>query len=272
MPRVNATTVEGLILDAGGPVATITFDRPAKANYIDNEWIEPLRAFFVEVAGRTDVRCVVLQANGRHFMAGGDLNYHDELMAMKPAERLAPLLALIERWNAMLKALLAVPQPIVARVQGGVVGASFGLVMACDLVIAAESAFFVVAHALHGGAIDGLVTYFLPRQVGYKKAMQLCLLGRRIGAREAERLGIVSEVVADELLASETDRLVQQLSEGPTRAYGMIKELVMTSLEHSLEEQATLENLRTAASAMTRDWEEGSDAVFRKRKPVFTGT
>jgi 2-(1,2-epoxy-1,2-dihydrophenyl)acetyl-CoA isomerase len=262
---------ETLLIDLSAPIASITFNKPDKANYIHNEWIAPMKEFFDEVAKNKEIRCVVIKGNGRHFMAGGDLNYHDYLMALKPQERLTPLVELIDEWNTMMKAMLNVPQPIIARIQGGVVGASVGLVAACDLVIASENAFFVVAHALHGGAIDGLITYFLPRQIGYKKAMHLSLLGERVDAMEAERLGLVGKVVPNDEFEKEAEKLIDHIANGPTLAYQMIKQQIMSSLDHSIDEQALLENINTSKSAMTKDWEEGSVAVFKKRKANFIG-
>lgn len=263
--------VDGLLLDLNGPTATVTFNRPDKANYIDNNWIAPLKSFFEEVKTRSDIRCVLIKANGKHFMAGGDLNFHDELMTMTHNERFGKLVSVIDEWNEMLFALLALPQPVVASVQGGAVGASFGLVAACDLVVAAENAFFSIAHVLHGGSIDGLVTYILPRQIGYKKTMHLALLGQRLSAREAERLGLVSSVVPLEDLRAETDKIVEHLANGPSVAYKMIKDLVSKSLDRSIEEQAQLENIYCSRSTQTEDWVEGSDAVFRKRPAKFVG-
>jgi 2-(1,2-epoxy-1,2-dihydrophenyl)acetyl-CoA isomerase len=265
------STVDGLLLDISGALATVTFNRPEKANYIDNLWLEPLRQFLVALATNPEVRCVLVQSTGKHFMAGGDLKFMDQMIAMSRDGRVGKNLEIIMQWDAVLSALLALPQPVVARVQGGVVGAPVGLIAACDLVVAGESAFLSVAHVHHAEAVSGLITYFLPRQIGYKKTMHLALLGDRIPAREAERLGLVSQVVADAELAAATDQLVARLLSGPTAAYALIKRTVLDSFENTRPQQAALEFIAASKSAATDDWEAGCDALYKRRKPQFTG-
>jgi 2-(1,2-epoxy-1,2-dihydrophenyl)acetyl-CoA isomerase len=261
----------GLLLENGGPIASITFNKPAKANAIDVDWIRQLKSFFEEVRSNREVRCVLIKSTGKHFSAGADMDFEAQFAAMQRNEKMGTQLDINLKWNEMTSALLAVPQPVVASVQGGVVGGAIGLVAVSDLVIAAESSFLFFAHVTVGVPLSELLSYFLPRQIGYKKSMQLALLGDRVSAREAEHLGLVNMVVPDDQLQVETDKLVERLANGPTLAYAHIKEQIMNSFEHSREEQAMLECMGAAKSALTRDVAEGIDAVIKRRRPMFRG-
>jgi 2-(1,2-epoxy-1,2-dihydrophenyl)acetyl-CoA isomerase len=217
------------------------------------------------------VRCLLVRGNGKNFMAGGDLGSISEIMKMPPAEKAVRVAAPIHHYNQLGRALRRLGKPMVASVQGAVAGAAVGLVSACDLVIAADNAFFFVAHALHGGAVDGLTTYFLPRQIGTRKAMELALLADRLSASEAQRIGLINFVVPAAELEAETQKLVQRLAAGPTRAYALIRNQILASLDNSLEEQGRLEAESYSGASLTSDWTEGLSAFFEKRKPNFKG-
>jgi 2-(1,2-epoxy-1,2-dihydrophenyl)acetyl-CoA isomerase len=260
-----------LLLEKNGAVATITFNRPEKANALDTRWLAPITEFLREVEHDDSIRCVLLRGNGKHFMAGGDLEIVQAFVS-QPAERRAALAEQpIHEYNVMVRVMRRLGKPIVASVQGGVAGAAVGLVAACDLVVAAENSFFFVAHVLHGGSNDGLTTYFLPRQIGVRKTLELALLGERITGLQAHELGLVNFVVPSEQLEAETRKLVDRLSAGPTRAYGLIKALVDSSFGNSLEAQGRLEAETYGKAAMTDDLVEGITAFLGKRAPRFVG-
>ncbi len=262
---------ETLILEKQGPVATITFNRPDKANAMDIRWLAPMTDFLREVEHDAAIRCVLIKGNGKHFMAGGDLEIVQAFIS-QPAERRAALAEQpIHEYNVMARVMRRLGKPVVASVQGGVAGAAVGLVAACDFVVAAENSFFFVAHVLHGGSNDGLTTYFLPRQIGVRKTLELALLGERITAAQAHDRGIVNFVVPLEQLAAETQKLVDRLVSGPTRAYGLIKNLVDSSFGNSLEAQGRLEAETYGKAAMTDDLVEGIGAFLGKRTPRFQG-
>jgi 2-(1,2-epoxy-1,2-dihydrophenyl)acetyl-CoA isomerase len=260
-----------IIFDKSGPVATLTFNKPDKANAFDPAWIPSITEFVTAVEHDSAVRCLLIRGNGKHFMAGGDLGSIQDTMQKKPEERGIVTSAPIHEFNVLGRAMRRLNKPSVASVQGAVAGAAVGIVAACDLVIAADSAFFFVAHVLHGGAVDGLTTYFLPRQIGVRKTMELALLADRIAAPEAQRIGLVNFVVPADKLAAETETLVQRLAAGPTKSYAIIREEVLSSLDHSLEEQGRVEAEGYAAASATSDWVEGLSAFFEKRKARFTG-
>jgi len=260
-----------ILFDRSGAIATLTFNKPDKANAFDPAWLPSMIDFVSAVDADPAVRCLLVRGNGKHFMAGGDLGSIDQTMQMPATQRALTVAAPIHVYNQFGRLLRKLSKPSVASVQGAVAGAAVGLAAACDLVIAADSAFFFVAHVLHGGSVDGLTSYFLPRQIGTRKAMELALLADRIPAAEAQRIGLVNFVVPAASLAAETDKLVQRLASGPTRAYALIRNEILGSLENSLEEQGRLEAEGYAAAALTDDWSEGLGAFFAKRKPQFRG-
>ena len=260
------------ILEFDGPLATITFNRPHKFNAFHLEQVPILRDQLVEVEQNPDVRCLLFKGNGKHFMAGGDMSSVLSYDEMTPAQRMqngeGPPVAYMHIARIMTRLRV----PIVASVQGAVAGAGVGFLGACDLVIASESSFYWVAHILHAGSNDGLVSYFLPRLVGHRKALELALLGDKISGQEAKDIGLVNWVVADDQLEAETSKLVERLVTGPTLAMGLIKRLYHESWHNSLPEQGMLEGELYGRFAMpSEDAHEGLKAFFEKRSPQFQG-
>ena len=252
-------------------VATLTWTRPTKANAYNPRMIAPMKQFFIEIRHNPEVRVLLISGQGKHFMAGGDLESLGDLTAMTEAERYAFGSGAIEEHNSMIREMMRVPAPIVASVQGGVAGAGLGFLGSCDFVIAADTAFFWAAHILHGGSNDGMTTYFLPRQVGLRKALEMALLGDRIKAPEAKELGLINFVVPEADLKAETDKLVARLRKGPTAGYGKIKKLMYASLQNSMDEQGALEALTYGEAVKTEDVPEGLKSFFQKREPNFKG-
>lgn len=260
-----------LLLEKTDGVAVITFNRPHKANALDVRWLAPIIEFLREIEHDPQIRCVLLRGNGKHFMAGGDLEIVDAFINEAPARRAALAEAPIHEYNVMVRTMRRLNKPVVASVQGGVAGAAVGLIAACDLVVASEDAFFFVAHVLHAGSNDGLTTYFLPRLIGVRKTLELALLGERFGAAQARDYGLVNVVAPAGALAAETDKLVRRLASGPTHAYGLIKQLLEASWNNSLEAQGRLEAETYGKAAMSEDLVEGIKAFLAKRAPHFKG-
>jgi len=252
-----------------GSVATITLNRPQALNALDHDLTVGLRDGVLAAEHDPSVRCVVLRG-GEHFMAGGDLKWFRTLVEDRSsAENRVQFEALIHEVHTVILALRRMPKPVVASVRGAVAGFGMSLMMACDLVLAADNAYFTLAYTLIGTSPDGGSTFSLPRIVGQKKAMEIALLGERFDAATAERLGLVNRVVPKEKLDEETAKLALRLANGPTAVYARTKALLNGSLNASLESQLQREAEAFAQSASEPDFREGLAAFIEKRKPQW---
>lgn len=257
---------ETVLLSVAGGIATISLNRPQVMNAMDGEMMRQLRPVTEAVERDAAVRAVVLRGEGAAFMAGGDVAvFHHHL---------AELPELIVNWgremHAAFLALRRMGKPVLASVHGAVAGAGFSLMCAADLAIAAADTRFTLAYANIGASPDGGSTYFLPRLVGYKKAMEMIMLPDRFDAETARQHGLVNWVVPNDMLVAETARIAQRLAAGPTRAYAEAKGLVNQSLD-PLAEQMERELQAFARCARGPDLKEGVGAFVAKRKPVFSG-
>jgi 2-(1,2-epoxy-1,2-dihydrophenyl)acetyl-CoA isomerase len=163
------------------------------------------------------------------------------------------------------------PKPILASVAGAAAGAGVSMALACDLVIAADSAFFTLAYVHIGTSPDGSASFNLPRAIGIKKAMEMALLGDRFDAKTALDMGMINFVVPHAELEAETGKLAARLAQGPTHVYGNTKRLLYRSLENAWESQLQLEGETFADCAARADFREGVTAFAEKRKAKFTG-
>jgi 2-(1,2-epoxy-1,2-dihydrophenyl)acetyl-CoA isomerase len=262
---------EDFAFKIAGPLATLTFTRPNKANAFHPRMSAGMRRCFIEVSHNPAVRCLLISGEGKHFMAGGDLEAIVDFDKVSAVQRSDVGEGVIHEYNVMVRTMQRLNVPVVASVQGGVAGAAVGFIGACDIVIAADTAFFWIAHVLHGGSIDGLTTFFTPRHIGLRNAMKLALLADRITGTQAADLGLISFAVPESELAAETAKLVKRFCEGPTRGYGKIKKLLYASLDNSMMEQGCMEAETYGEILHTRDVQEGLKAFFERRKPKFTG-
>ncbi|HKQ24176.1 MAG TPA: enoyl-CoA hydratase [Burkholderiales bacterium] len=259
------STVVQLTIEGG--VATISLNRPQVLNAMDGEMMQQLRAIVELVQNDPVVRAVVVRGEGPAFMAGGDVSvFHAHLQELPE---------LIVHWGREMHfaflALRRMGKPVLASVHGAVAGAGFSLMCAADLVIAAADTRFTLAYANIGASPDGGSTHFLPRLLGYRKAMELVLLPDRFDAETARSLGLVNWVVAGDKLADETAKVAQRLSGGPTKAFAEAKRLMNQSLATSIETQMEEELFAFSRCARTEDLMEGVTAFVEKRKPVFKG-
>ncbi len=261
-----------LLTEIDGPIAYATFNRPAVRNALSLEMRKEMKAFLSRVELDDAVRAVVFRGTGDHFMAGGDVKSFAEIVTTtSPAERAQSFEARIHELHPMVFQMRRLGKPVIASVQGGCAGFGLSFVLGCDLAIAADTAFFTLAYIHIGTSPDGSGTYFLPRTVGMKKAMEIALLGERFDAATAAGLGIVNKVVPAAALAEETRAYAARLAAGPTRAIANTKRLLNASLGNSLESQLAMEATSFADCAATDDWVEGVRAFAEKRKPEFKG-
>lgn len=244
----------------------LTLNRPAAMNVVDiamSERMFELGQSFAEVAG--DSRVVVLRGAGASFMAGGDIRAFEEHMP-HIGKMLTPL---IGGFHEFVKALADAPQPVLASVHGAAAGGGFSLAMACDLVIAADSAKFAVAYRKLGTSPDGGATYMLPRLVGQKRTMELLLLSDQMTAVEALTAGLVNRVVPADDLIAETARMAGALAANAPAANAAMKRLARASYGNPLDAQLAAERAAFVRCAQDPYFAEGVRAFLEKRQAVF---
>ncbi len=256
-----------VIYSVADGIATITLNRPAVMNALDTAAIVELRAACEQAERDRAVRAVVLRGAGPAFLAGGDVSaFHANLQRMPQLAREGTA----ELHRAIL-ALRRAPKPVLASVHGAVAGAGVSLMAAADLAIAAEGTQFTLAYSRIGTSPDGGATWFLPRLVGARRALELVLLSDAFDARTALSMGLVNWVVEEEKLAAETGNIARRLAQGATAAFGETKRLVNQGHDQSLAAQLAAEVEAFARCAGTRDFAEGVTAFVEKRQPSFKG-
>ena len=253
-------------------IATLIMNRPEVRNALSMEMRGLLDEALHQLEFDENVRCIVLNGAGDHFMAGGDVRQmHEYLGAHKGQEIQRYFLHRIHDLHPIMFSMRRMKKPIVAKVRGAAAGAGVSLAAACDLVIAEEDAFFTLAYCHIGTTPDGSSSFHLPRAIGIKRALEMTLLGDRYTARQMSDMGLVNFVVPSNELDQETDKVVQRLARGPTHVYGMAKKLMYRSLENEFESQLQLEGECFAECAGRDDFREGVAAFVEKRKANFTG-
>jgi 2-(1,2-epoxy-1,2-dihydrophenyl)acetyl-CoA isomerase len=245
-------------------IAHLTLARPDEGNGINRRLCTELRTHAESLAERDDVRAVVLRGAGKNFCVGGDLSYFKQIEDLETEIR-----ALADDFHAGIGALRALDAPVIAAVQGAAAGGGLSLAIACDIVLAAESAKLTMAYTAAGLSPDGGSSWTLPRIVGLKLATEMMLTNRRLTAAEALAAGLVTRVVADDALDAEADALAATLAAGATGAYGTVKRLLASSFQSTLEEQFDAEAAGVAANAASPDGREGVAAFLAKRRPQF---
>jgi len=247
-------------------VARIILDRPGVANAFDVALASAFHDAVDEVVDAEGVRAVLITGAGERFCGGGDVR------AFAEADELGAVLEeVLSYLHPAVSYLAELPAPVVAAVQGSAAGAGLALVAGADLVLAEASARFVLAYTAIGLVPDGGSTWYLPRVVGTRRALELALTNRVLSADEACEWGLVTRVVADGTLGAEADALVATLAAGPTRAFAATKRLLRASLSMSLESQLTHEATEMVVAGESDDGLEGVTAFVEKRAPTFTG-
>ena len=260
---------EPVLLDRDGTVATLTFNRPDVLNTLDFAMVEALVARTAEIAADDSLRVVVLRGAGKHFMAGGDIRTFAGELQHPPDVRRERFQHMVEHVHAAIEHLHRMPHPVVCRVHGAVAGIGFSFMNACDLVVAADNAYFTSAYRHIALTPDGGGSWALPRLVGLRKAMEILLLSDRFDAAEAMRLGLVNKVVTVEALDAEVDTLVRALASAPVQALRNSKRLVRDSLARTLSEQLQAEAVSFGQCTATADFVEGISAFIEKRPARF---
>ncbi|NMG48762.1 enoyl-CoA hydratase [Azoarcus communis] len=261
-----------VLTDVANGVATLTLNRPAQLNALSVEMMQDLAAAVRALAARKDYAVVVIEGEGDHFMAGGDLKDFATHLHLSAEARRATFRAMIEQHiNPTVEVLQRLDQPVIAKVRGACAGFGLSLMLGCDFAIAASNTVFTTAYAAIALSGDGGASYFLPRIVGRRKAAELLLLGDRFDAAEGVRLGLLNRSVEPDQLEAEVARLVDRLKRGPLGTYGEIKRLLASSHDHQLETHLQSEAEAFGRCGGTADFAEGVTAFLEKRKPAFRG-
>lgn len=245
-------------------IGFLTLNRPDKYNAFNRE-MALLMQEALDACKDNEVRCVYITGGGRAFSAGQDLeevvdpNGPDITMILK------------EHYNPIVRQIRELDKPVIAAVNGVAAGAGANIALCCDIVVAAQSASFMQAFSRIGLIPDSGGTFFLPRLVGWQKASALMMLGDKIPAEEAERMGMLYKVFPNETFAEESMAIARTLAAMPTKALAMTKELLDISLINDYEEQLHDEEIFQERAGRTQDYKEGVQAFLEKRAPQFKG-
>ncbi|WP_030298537.1 enoyl-CoA hydratase/isomerase family protein [Streptomyces katrae] len=250
-------------------VSWITLNRPEAMNAVTWEQRERVIALLAEASADPTLRAVVLTATGKGFCAGADLRGSPAAAG----ERVAGDVARMIRLGAqrLITAVLDCEKPVLAAVNGTAAGIGAHLALACDLVIAAESARFIEVFVRRGLVPDGGGAYLLPRLVGPQKAKELMFFGDAVPAAEAERLGLVNRVVPAEELEATAREWAERLAQGPTRALALTKQLVNASLDGDRAAALAAEATAQEINMTTADANEGVASFVERRSPKYVG-
>ena len=253
-----------------GAVLTLTLNRPQALNSFDGALHEALIGALKAAAGDAGVRCVVITGAGRGFCAGQDLSDPAIAPDLTPGAAPKDIGKLIEeRYKPLALAIHHFPVPVIAAVNGVAAGAGANLALNCDIVLAAKSASFIQAFSKIGLIPDCGGTWLLTRLVGRAKAMELALLGDKLPAPEAARLGLIARVVPNEELAATAQALATRLAGMPTRALVETRQAFDEALSLSFEDALKLEAVMQSQLGFAHDYLEGAAAFLEKRTPVF---
>lgn len=250
-------------------IVRIMLNRPEARNAIPTEAVLPLTDLFLRIAADADARVVLVQAKGENFGGGGDVAGMKASLELDPVARSESYHRRLDNAATMVLAWCAIPQPIVTAVRGSVAGAAMMYTLGADVALGDPSTYFLCAHTLIGLPPDSGLSWLLPRAVGVKRATDMFLSGRKVGAEEALSIGLLSRIVAVEDLDGEAEKLVRSLARGPARALRDAKAMISAAPETSLADQLDVERDRVAEHVAGPDFAEGVTAFMAKRRAVF---
>jgi 2-(1,2-epoxy-1,2-dihydrophenyl)acetyl-CoA isomerase len=259
---------ETVDLTTDGPAARILLNRPDALNAWNEQFGTDLRDAVTTVADDDSIRALLITGAGRGFSSGADLKEQrgaDDGGLPDLSARLK------EIYHPIITSLREMPKPVVSAVNGPAVGIGCSLALAADLIVAAESAYFLLAFVNIGLVPDGGSTAFIPARVGYARAAEMAMLGERVPADKALDWGLINRVVPDDQLESAASELMEKLANGPTRSYAGSKKLLNRRLYGDLAGQLDAEAEAQKGQGQSKDFIEGVVAFVEKRDPNFTG-
>ena len=255
-----------ILIKIENQVAYITLNRPDVFNSFNREMALLLQSILDDCEYNNDVRSIVITGNGKAFCAGQDLK---EVTSSELNPGFKKILE--EHYNPIITRIRSINKPIIAAVNGVAAGAGANIALSCDLVVASNKASFIQAFSKIGLIPDSGGTFYLPRLIGFQKATALMMLGDKVTAEEAEELGMIFKVISSESFNEEVEKLAVKLANMPSKALGLIKELLNKSITNTLEQQLELEGKLQIEAALSEDYTEGVNAFMEKRKPIFKG-
>jgi 2-(1,2-epoxy-1,2-dihydrophenyl)acetyl-CoA isomerase len=251
-----------------GPGAKVELNRPDRMNAWNNQFSLDLLAAIREVTEDPGVRAVLITGAGRAFSSGADLK---EAAGQADGGPFDVYRILTERYHPLITGIRRMPKPVIAAVNGPAAGIGLSLALACDLVVAAESAYFSLAFVNIGLVPDGGSSLFVPSRVGFARAAELAMLGERLDARQALDWGLINRVWPDEEFGEETGKLLDRLASGATKSYAGTKRQLNQWLYERMEAQLEFEAQIQKEMAASGDFAEGLAAFTEKRPPRFSG-
>jgi 2-(1,2-epoxy-1,2-dihydrophenyl)acetyl-CoA isomerase len=251
-----------------GPGAKVELNRPERMNAWSRQFSADLLAAIREVTDNPEVRAVVVTGAGRAFSSGADLKEAAEQSAGGPVDVYK---ILTERYHPLITGIRRMPKPVIAAVNGPAAGIGLSLALACDLVVAAESAYFQLAFVNIGLVPDGGSSLFVPSRVGFARAAELAMLGERLDAGQAVDWGLINRVWPDAEFAARTDVLLDRLASGATKSYAGTKRQLNQWLYQHMDDQLEFEAGIQREMAASGDFAEGLTAFAQKRPPKFSG-
>jgi 2-(1,2-epoxy-1,2-dihydrophenyl)acetyl-CoA isomerase len=265
---MSATDLETVRIERAGAVAWIEMNRPEALNAWTRQLGEEMTAALDQVAADPALRAVVLTGAGRAFSSGADLKAGGEADADGRPDVLTPLR---EVYNPLLLRVRTIPKPVIAAVNGPAVGIGCSFALAADLVVAAQSAYFLLAFVNIGLGLDGGASMSLAARAGAARAFQMAYLGERIGAEQALGWNLINEAVPDAELRDRASALAQRLAAGPPGSYAAIKRTINDRAYAGFAELLELEAVEQQKRAHSKDFVEGVVAFMDKRPPEFSG-
>ena len=259
------STMSLLIVKHQNGVVYISLNRPEVFNSFNREMALELQDQLDQAEENAEVRCIVLSGEGKAFCAGQDLQE-----VVDPDGHSLPTI-LGEHYNPIIRRIRSIEKPIIAAVNGVAAGAGANIALACDIVLASSNASFIQAFSKIGLIPDSGGTFFLPRLVGFQRASALSILGDKVSALDAEKMGMVYKVIDETAFLSEVEKMAASLAQMPTTGIGLIKRALNRSLFNDLDAQLEMEDMLQEQAGHTYDYKEGVQAFLEKRKPVFKG-